>query len=101
MMISDHGIYLDPDELRGIIRGEISFRKCPDCQGEGKTWALHYVEASDPDQDNEQFRDVSDQFAADFLVDNYPDLLFGECLQYTCNTYHGVGYISVEGLSNA
>lgn len=97
MMISDYGISLEPAELRGIIRGEIGFRKCPDCQGQGKTWTLHYVEANDPDQTNEQFREVSDQFAADFDEDNPPpEYSWGECYQYQCDTCHGVGYISVE-----
>jgi hypothetical protein len=96
MQISEYGVQMDAEELRGIIRGDIGFRRCPDCQGQGESWTLHYVEANDPDQDNEQFRQVSEQFAADFLVDNYPDLSFGDCLLDQCDTCHGVGYISVE-----
>lgn len=97
MQISEYGVQMEAEELRGIIRGEIGFRRCPDCQGQGKEWTLHYVETNDPDQGNEQFKEVTEQFAADFDEDNLPpEYSWGECWQYDCVTCHGVGYISVE-----
>ena len=94
MDISESGIFLEPEELRDIIRGEIQFRKCPDCQGDGEYWTLHYVLASDTDQTNEQFKDVSAQFAADFDEDALPpEYSFGECHSYSCETCGSVGYI--------
>jgi len=97
MDFTDYGITLEPEELRDILTGKIGFRKCPDCLGEGETWTLHYVLADDPDQDNEQFKEVSAQFAADFLVDNYPEYSWGECCLYKCDTCKGVGYVPIEG----
>ncbi len=95
MYISEYGVTLEPEELRGIIRGEIGFRKCPDCQGYGESWTLHYVEADDKNE-VEQFRDVSDEFAANFSVDDHPELTYGECFLYKCDTCKGVGYLPVE-----
>ena len=98
MDFTDYGITIEAEELRGILKGEIGFRRCPDCQGEGESWTLHYVLADDPDQSNEQFKDVSDQFAADFDEDNLPpEYSFGECYLYHCDTCKGVGYIPIGG----
>jgi len=92
----DDYIILDAEELRNIIKGKTEVRKCPDCQGEGQTWTLHYVLTDDPDQD-EQMKDVSAQFAADFDEDNLPpEYSWGECHLYDCETCHGVGYLFVE-----
>lgn len=101
MNFSEYGneVILEAEELRAIIRGEIGFRKCPDCQGDGESWTLHYILADDPDQDNEQFKEVSAQFAADFDEDNLPpQYSFGECHLDSCETCHGVGYVPVEHL---
>jgi hypothetical protein len=97
MDITEYGVSLEPEELREIITGKMGFRKCPDCQGEGESWTLHYILADDLDQDNEQFKEVSAQFAADFLVDNYPEYSWGECYQYKCDTCKGVGYVPIGG----
>ena len=86
-------IALEPEELRGIIKGNIPIRKCPDCLGEGESWTLHYVLEDDPDQDNEQTKEVSAQFAADFEVDNFPEYSYGECQLYECESCSTVGYI--------
>ena len=92
-------IEIEPDELRAIIQGKIGFRRCPDCQGEGQTWTLHYVLADDSDQDNEQQKDVSAQFAADFDEDNLPpQYSFGECHLYDCETCYTVGYVKTAEL---
>lgn len=97
MDIDDYGnVRLEAKELRAIIRGELGFRKCPDCQGEGESWTLHYVLANNPDQD-EQMKDVSAQFAADFDEDNLPpEYSWGECALYECETCGSVGYLPVE-----
>ena len=98
MDITEYGITLESEELRDILTGKMGFRKCPDCQGEGESWTLHYILADDPDQSNEQFKDVSDQFAADFDEDDLPpEYSFGECHLYSCDTCKGVGYIPIEG----
>ena len=97
MELSEYGVTLEPKELRNIIKGEIGFRKCPDCEGHGESWTLHYILADDL-QDNEQFRDVSAQFAADFDEDNLPsEYSFGECFLYDCETCSSVGYIPICG----
>ena len=98
MQFSEYGILLEAEELRDILTGKIGFRKCPDCLGEGETWTLHYILADDPDQSNEQFKEVSAQFAADFDEDNLPpEYSFGECYLYKCDTCKGVGYVPIEG----
>lgn len=85
-----------PKELRAIIRGEIVFRKCPDCQGEGESWTLHYTLVNDPDQEEQQ-KDVSAQFAADFDENNLPpEYSWGECWLYDCETCDGVGYLQID-----
>jgi len=99
MNFSEYGneVILEAEELRAIIRGEIGFRKCPDCEGHGESWMLHYVSADDPNE-LEEFKEVSAQFAADFEVDNFPQYSYGECLLYDCDTCGGVGYVPVEHL---
>ena len=96
MQISTYGISLDPEELRDIIKGVTEFRKCPDCQGEGNQWTLHYVLADDPNE-IEDTKDVGAQFAADFVVDDYPQYSYGECFLYDCETCGSVGYIPICG----
>lgn len=90
-------IVLEASELRAIIRGDVDVRKCPDCRGDGESWFLHYVLADDVNE-NEETKEVSEQFAADFLVDNYPEYSYGECVLYDCDTCCGVGYIVVRGV---
>ncbi|QGT54427.1 hypothetical protein b3_0183 [Synechococcus phage B3] len=88
-------IVLEAEELRGIIQGKIGVRKCPDCQGHGESWFLHYVLVDDVNE-NEDTKEVSDQFAADFDLKNYPEYSYGECYLYECDTCSGVGYLTVE-----
>ncbi len=95
MELSEYGVTLEPKELRAIIKGEIGFRKCPDCEGHGESWALHYVLADDPNE-IEDTKDVGAQFAADFVVDDYPQYSYGECFLYDCDTCKSVGYILIE-----
>jgi hypothetical protein len=95
MELTEYGVTLEPEELRAIIKGEIGFRKCPDCGGHGESWTLHYVLADDPNE-SEEYKDVSAQFAADFVVDDYPQYSYGECFLYDCHTCHSVGYIPME-----
>jgi hypothetical protein len=98
MQISDYGeVLLDTGELRAIIRGEMTFRKCPDCQGDGKSWTLHYVLADSP-SGLEESTEVSAQFAADFQVDDFPQYSYGECLLYDCDTCRCVGYVLSESI---
>jgi hypothetical protein len=95
MEINEYGVRLELRELRAIIKGETEFRKCPDCQGEGNQWTLHYVLADDPNE-IEETKDVGAQFAADFVVDDYPQYSYGQCFLYDCDTCKTVGYILVE-----
>jgi hypothetical protein len=96
MEITEYGVTLEPRELRNIIKGVTKFRKCPDCQGEGNQRTLHYVLADDPNE-IEETKDVSAQFAADFVVDDYPQYSYGECYLYDCETCGCVGYIPIWG----
>jgi hypothetical protein len=48
--------------------------------------------ADDPNE-IEADKAVSDQFAADFLVDDYPQYSWGECQLWDCETCHTVGYV--------
>jgi hypothetical protein len=101
MNFSQYGneVILEAEELRAIIRGEIGFRKCPDCQGEGEIWTFQYVLADDPDQNNYQFKDVSAQFASDFDEDNLPpEYSYAECFLDDCEICHTVCYVPVEHL---
>jgi hypothetical protein len=88
-------VKLEPKELRNIIKGITEIRKCPDCEGHGESWVLHYVSADDP-KELEQFKDVSEVIATNFVVDNYPEYSWGECYLYDCETCSGVGYIFIE-----
>ena len=88
---------MDGNELRDIIRGRMDFRRCPECEGEGKVWVLHYVLADDPNGIEDQ-KNVGGQFAADFLIDDHPQYSWGECHQYGCDVCHGVGYIPADFL---
>jgi hypothetical protein len=98
MQISDYGeVLLDTGELRAIIRGEMTFRKCPDCQSDCKSWTLHYVLA-DSRSGLVEFKEVSAQFAADFQVDDFPQYSYGECFLYDCDTCGGVGYVPSESI---
>ena len=97
MNISSDGVFMDAEELSDIIKGKMSFRRCPECEGEGEVWALHYVLADDPNQIEDQ-KNVGPQFAADFLVDDHPQYSYGECYLYGCHVCHGVGYIPVDFL---
>lgn len=92
MELSEYGITLETKELRKIIKGEIEVRKCPDCRGQGESWTLHYVLANDP-KETEEFKEVSESFATNFTLADYPEYSWGECYLYECDTCTGVGYI--------
>lgn len=97
MNISDDGVSMEAQELRAIIRGKYDFRRCPDCEGEGTEWVLHYALADDPSEIEDQ-KKVGPQFAADFMLTDFPQYSYGECFEYDCETCHGVGYIPAEFL---
>jgi hypothetical protein len=88
-------VTLEPKELRNIIKGITEIRKCPDCEGHGESWTLHYVSADDP-KELEQFKDVSEVVATNFVVDDYPEYSWGECYLYDCENCSGTGYIFIE-----
>lgn len=77
--MSDH-MYLEVSDLRGIITGGIPVRRCPDCEGSGVEWWLHYTLKECPK--NEIQREVSADFAAGFCIDDYPDYDWAECERY-------------------
>lgn len=99
MDITNYGITLEAEELRNILTGKLGFRKCPDCQGDGEVWILHYQVWSDnPNNLSEEQKEVTAQFAADFDEENLPaEYSWGECHNYTCDTCKGVGYIPIGG----
>ena len=88
-------VTLEPKELRNIIKGITEIRKCPDCEGHGESWVLHYVLADDS-KELEQFKDVSEVFATNFVADDYPEYSWGECYLYDCENCSGIGYIFIE-----
>lgn len=70
-------------DLRKIIQGKISMRKCPDCQGEG----VIYLQFENDDYDYENPKQISaQQFAelADPLEDGHAEI---------CENCNGVGYV--------
>ena len=98
MQFSEYGILLEAEELRDILTGKIGFRRCPDCQGEGESWILHYTLADDLDPSHQQYKIVSAQFAADFDENNIPpEYSWAECDFEDCETCSKVGYIPIEG----
>lgn len=87
MYFSEYGVSLEAGELRDILTGKTGFRRCPDCEGHGESWILHYVDVNDPDQNNEQYKIVSAQFAADFDEDNiHSEYSWAECDLEDCET---------------
>lgn len=88
-------VRMEPEELRNIIKGVTEVRRCPDCEGHGEQWVLHYVLADDPNE-NEEFKNVNEVFATNFIVDDHPQYSWGECHLYDCDTCKGVGYIMME-----
>jgi hypothetical protein len=73
------------------------FGGVPSAKVRGKVWVLHYVLADDPNEIEDQ-KNVGEQFAADFLVDDHPQYSYGECYQYECDVCYGVGYIPADFL---
>ena len=83
------GIDIDPEDLRSIIQGKCTIRKCPDCNGDGNVY-LHYK--SDYDDNPQQ---VSSQFYADWEGDQYDEFSPSVDMQ-PCETCYRVGYIAID-----
>ena len=78
--------------LRDTIRGEMPWRKCPDCNGTGQEWWIEYALKERP-HDHLQ-RSCSAQWASDFCLDDWPDYTYGFVGNAPCGTCNSVGYIS-------
>jgi len=79
-------------DLRATIRGEMLWRKCPDCNGTGQEWWIEYALKERP-HDSLQ-RDCSAQEASDFCIDDWPEYSYGEVGNQDCDTCDSVGYVS-------
>ena len=88
-------VRMEPKELRHIINGKTETRRCPDCQGTGEQWVLHYT-LSDTLKEIEEFKYVEPGFAQSFVVDDHPEYSWGECFIYDCDECKGVGYITIQ-----
>ena len=86
-----YDIVLSSKELRSILKGQTTYRKCPDCQGEGEVWFIEYALKARP-HDNLQ-RLCSAQEASDFVIDDWPDYAYGIVGHEPCDTCDGVGYV--------
>ena len=71
-------IELGEEDLRSLIRGQIIFRKCPDCEGEG-IW--YYIEDSDLPVTNTTYEKAG---GANHIEND----------TQRCETCKGVGYVS-------
>jgi hypothetical protein len=83
---------IEPEVLRGIILGQIPYRRCPDCDGVGTEYWIEYTLKERPH--DSLMRTVTAQQASDFCLDDWPDYDWGGASQQTCETCEGVGYIS-------
>ncbi len=79
-------------DLRATIRGEMLWRKCPDCNGTGQEWWIEYALKERP-HDSLQ-RNCSAQEASDFCIDDWPDYSYGVVGNQDCDTCYSVGYVS-------
>jgi hypothetical protein len=84
-------VYLEAEELRALIVGEVPVRKCFDCEGTGMASYLHYTLKERPH--DELDRQLSPQQAADFCVDDYPDYDWADVETDTCDSCKGIGYV--------
>lgn len=80
------------EDLRATIRGEVPWRKCPDCNGTGEEWWIEYALKERP-HDHLQ-RSCSAQEASDFCLDDWPDYDYGFVGNAPCVICNSVGYIS-------
>ena len=80
-------LYVSSQELRNIITGKTSYRKCPSCQGEG---IEYWVE-----RDRKSINSVSVQEYTDTLENRTEGL--GDVFKWSseCENCNGVGFISI------
>ena len=98
-------VIMSASELRQIIRGEISFRKCPECDGELVQYTVQY-ESAKPEDANDPYKietiseDLYQYWDSDecaFVGIEIPDhWIDPEAHQSTCELCKGVGYVSNE-----
>jgi hypothetical protein len=79
-------------QIRATIRGELQWRKCPDCNGEGQEWWIEYALKERPH--DALTRDCSAQEASDFCIDNWPDYDYGCIGHEECRLCEGIGYVA-------
>lgn len=85
---------LSSEQVRAIITGQMLFRRCPDCDGKGQVWWMHYTLKERPHDDLQKI--VSAQYAADFCSDDFPDIDFADFEECDCEICQGIGYLSNE-----
>ena len=84
-------IVLSSEELRSILKGQTTYRRCPDCQGEGEVWFIEYARKECPHENLQRL--CSAQEASDFVLDDWPDYSYGEAGHESCETCESVGYV--------
>ena len=85
---------LTSEQVRAIVTGQMLFCRCPDCDGKGKNWWMYYTLKERPHDELEKI--VSAKYAANFCLDDYPDIDWAEFDEYDCETCQGIGYLSNE-----
>lgn len=76
------GIEVTAEELRDIIKGNLSFRRCPDCVGKG--YLMCNGETGEPWENQSQAEsEVQDALGEDIYY------------EYPCDTCNSIGYIEV------
>lgn len=83
---------ISPQDLRATIRGEMPWRRCPDCNGTGRAWWITYALKERPHDDLQRF--CSEQEASDFCLDDWPDYDYGVVGKDFCDSCNSVGYLS-------
>lgn len=101
----EYEVTISVSELRQIIRGEINFRKCPECNGKLVEYTVQYEsakpeDASDPckiESISEELFQYWDFSKCAFIGIEIPDhWIDPEAHQSTCEVCKGLGYVSNE-----
>jgi len=86
-------IHMTPEFLRGIIKGEVNFRKCPDCYGEGDAYAYNDGQIPCTMQEWSEIEAEGEEWRKAHPGESLPDRYYGG--PEGCETCEGVGYIQV------
>jgi hypothetical protein len=85
------GVYLETNDLRGVITGEVPVRRCADCAGTGLSSWMHYCLKERPHDELERL--LTPEQAAAFSPSDWPDFSWVELEEDTCDSCKGIGYV--------